>query len=124
VIGPRVPAVDVREAHRRLTDPAVPAAARPLLVDVREPKEFAAVRAAGAALLPISRFLAGFRALPRDRELLLICRSGNRSHDAARFLLDQGWTDVVNVAGGTIDWQRAGLPLRSGPPEPGEGALP
>jgi rhodanese-related sulfurtransferase len=40
------------------------------------------------------------------------------------FLLQNGWTDVRNVTGGMIGWSAAGLPVRSGPPDPGEGDLP
>jgi rhodanese-related sulfurtransferase len=125
VIDPdRSPAVDVFEAARRLTDGAdVPAGSGPLLIDVREPAEFAMVRAQGARLLPLSTFLARHRALPTDRPLLLICATGSRSGQATAYLLARGWTDVVNVAGGTAAWQRAGLPTRRGVPEPGEGDL-
>lgn len=116
--------VDAGEAHRRLTDPVPDATARPLLVDVREPSEFVAVRAEGAVLLPLSRFVADHPALPRDRPLLMICHSGARSHNAAAYLMARGWTDVTNVAGGTEAWARAGLPVRRGMPDPGEGDLP
>jgi rhodanese-related sulfurtransferase len=121
VIDPnRAPAVDVQEAATRL---ARPEPERPLLIDVREASEFAEVRATGARLLPLSGFLAGYQALPKDRPLLLICASGSRSGQATAYLLGKGWTDVVNVAGGTHAWAKAGLPIRCGPLEPGEGDL-
>ena len=117
-----VPAVDVLEADRRrgAGDPG----AGPLLVDVREPSEFEEVRAEGAVLVPLSTFMLRYQELPRDRGLLMICRSGARSGQAAALLLASGWTDVVNVAGGTLAWERAGLPVRRGTPSPGEGDLP
>jgi rhodanese-related sulfurtransferase len=96
----------------------------PLLVDVREPDEFATERAEGALLLPISEFAERHEELPRDRPLLMICQSGSRSMSATMFLLQRGWTDVRNVDGGTTAWVRAGLPSRRGEPEPGEGDLP
>ncbi|MEW5990285.1 MAG: rhodanese-like domain-containing protein [Chloroflexota bacterium] len=127
----RVPAIDVVEAERRRGAAAEAAqveprarAAPPLLVDVREPHEYARVRAEGAVLLPLSTFLARYRELPRDRPLQLICQTGSRSGQATAFLLANGWTDVVNVAGGTQAWERAGLPVRRGWPAPGEGDLP
>jgi len=130
VIDPsRVPTVDVTEAERRrgaaagatdLDGPTVP----PLLVDVREPDEFVRLRAEGAVLVPLSTFLLRYHELPRDRPLQMICRTGDRSWQAAVFLLANGWTDVVNVAGGTLAWERAGLPVRRGVPAPGEGGLP
>ncbi|MBF8289093.1 MAG: Rhodanese-like protein [Chloroflexi bacterium] len=54
----------------------------------------------------------------------MICESGGRSAQATAFLLANGWQDVTNVMGGTLAWERAGLPVRYGPPEPGEGDLP
>jgi rhodanese-related sulfurtransferase len=138
VIDPRrIPSVDVLEAERRRGGALETAEAEeaggeaggdanggtPLLVDVREPREFAAVRAEGAALVPLSTFMLRFRELPKDRPLLMICNTGARSGQATAFLLANGWTDVVNVGGGTIAWERAGLPVRRGAPAPGEGDL-
>ncbi|HEX5591142.1 MAG TPA: rhodanese-like domain-containing protein [Candidatus Limnocylindrales bacterium] len=118
----RIPAIDVLEAERRLRTPGD--AGEPLLVDVREPNEFSQFRAEGAVLFPLSTWMLRYRDLPQDRPLLMICRTGARSGQATAFLLANGWTDVVNVAGGTMAWERAGLPLRQGPPADGEGDLP
>lgn len=114
-----LPTVDVHAAAARLreNDP-------PLLVDVREPNEFAAVRARGAALLPLSTFLLRFPQLPRDRPLLVMCAVGGRSAAATAHLLASGFSDVTNIAGGIVAWERAGLPVRHGDLEPGEGDLP
>ncbi|HYH92848.1 MAG TPA: rhodanese-like domain-containing protein [Candidatus Saccharimonadales bacterium] len=115
-----LPTIDVAEADRRLReDPD-----GPLLVDVREATEFADVRAPGAALVPMSEFAARAGELPKDRPLLMVCHLGGRSAAAAGFLLRSGWTDVHNVAGGMDAWERAGLPVRRGAPDPDEGALP
>ena len=118
--GPDIPTVDPIEADRRLReDPD-----RPILVDVREPDEFRDARVAGAALYPTSTFLLKMAELPRDRPLLVICRSGNRSAAVTAYLLRQGWTDVTNVGGGMITWERAGLSVHRGPIAPDEGRLP
>lgn len=127
----RIPTIDVLEAERRRGAGLEAAEAggagdgsqTPLLVDVREPREFTEVRAEGAVLVPLSTFMLRYRELPTDRPLLMICQSGARSGQAAAFLLASGWTDVVNVAGGTLAWERAGLPVRRGAPAPGEGDL-
>lgn len=112
-----VPTIDVAEADRRLReDPD-----RPLLVDVREPGEFATVRAPGAMLVPTSTFMARMAELPVDRPLLVICHVGGRSAAVTTFLLQRGRTDVANVAGGMEAWERAGLPVRRGTLDPGEG---
>ena len=118
--GGAIPTVDVREAERRLREDA----SRPLLLDVREPDEFAAVRAPGAALLPTSTFTTRVGELPADRPLLVVCRTGSRSAAVTSFLLRAGRRDVANVAGGMEAWEAAGLPVAKGPVQPGEGDLP
>ena len=115
-----IPTIDAREAERRLReDPD-----RPLLIDVREPNEFAAVRAAGAVLMPTSAFAARAGELPTDRPLLVVCHVGGRSAAVTGYLVRAGRTDVVNVAGGMEAWEAAGLPVTRGPVQPGEGDLP
>jgi rhodanese-related sulfurtransferase len=117
--GGSIPTIDVLEAERRRRE-ASPA---PLVVDVREPNEFAAVRLDDVMLLPMSSFAGRFEELPRDRPLLVMCAAGSRSAAATAHLLRNGYTDVVNVAGGITEWERSGLPVRRGPVEPGEGEL-
>jgi len=136
---PPVPAIDVLEAARAADDPpgadaggrsgagavggtAVTSGA-PLLVDVRERNEFVEIRAPGAVLYPTSSFLLRFEELPRDRPLHVICRTGSRSAAVTAWLLRNGWTDVHNVAGGMVAWAHAGLPVRRGPLDAGEGDL-
>ncbi|WP_343758172.1 rhodanese-like domain-containing protein [Deinococcus depolymerans] len=86
-----------------------------LLVDVREPNEFEEVHADGATLIPLSEFEARFAELPKDRELVMICRSGARSARAGEYLQAQGYAQVVNLAGGTLAWVNEGLPTATGP---------
>ncbi|SEJ22306.1 Rhodanese-related sulfurtransferase [Deinococcus reticulitermitis] len=81
-----------------------------LLVDVREPDEYEAVHAEGAQLMPLSEFEARASELPKDRPLVMICRSGARSARAGEWLLEQGYSDVVNLQGGTNAWVEDGLP--------------
>ena len=115
-----IPTVDVSEADRRLReDPA-----RPVLLDFREMQEFVEVRAPGAMLVPTSSFVARLNELPADRPLLVICHLGNRSAAVTGYLTRMGRADVANVAGGMDAWARAGLPIRRGPLEPGEGDPP
>ena len=117
---PTITSIDVTEAARRLReDPD-----RPVLVDVREPNEFAEFRAPGAMLVPTSQFMTRIDDLPADRPLLVVCHLGSRSAAVVGYLTRAGRTDVVNVAGGMDAWQRAGLPVLQGPLEPGEGELP
>jgi phage shock protein E len=115
-----LPTVDVQEADRRLREDTD----RPLLLDVREPNEFEDVRAPGAALFPTSQFMARVAELPTDRPILVICHTGGRSAAVTGYLARTGRTDVANVAGGMVAWERSGLPVLRGRPAPGEGELP
>jgi rhodanese-related sulfurtransferase len=118
-----IPQLDPTQAADRLAESA-PDGARPMLVDVRELHELIAVRAPGSVHVPLSNFALGIRELPRDRPALIICNSGQRSLVAAEFLRRHGQVEVANVSGGIIEWRRRGLPVVSGPLEPGEGKPP
>jgi rhodanese-related sulfurtransferase len=99
------------EAARRVAD------GKAVLVDVREPAEWAETGvAAPAVLLPLSdltgdrRQWKEFLEKNRDKELILYCRSGNRSGRAAAILGIEGFKTAN--AGGFRDWLSAGLPVR------------
>lgn len=115
-----IPTVTVVEAAARLDAEADP---RPLLIDVRERNEYDLLRAPGAVLLPLSTFATTYERLPTDRPLLMMCAVGGRSGRATEFLLANGYPNAVNVAGGITGWSAAGLPVRTGTPEAGEGDL-
>ena len=87
------------------------------LVDVRTVEEFMEARARGARSLPLHGLTpeALHRSRPAgvDGPVYLICRSGGRSHRACEMLAQAGYMDVVNVLGGTLAWQAAGLPMES-----------
>lgn len=116
-----VPSIDPRTAEARLNAGELPA---PLLLDVREPHEFTGGRAVGATLIPLSTLGPRIAELPRDRPVFVICHSGGRSAMVTGHLLANGWTDVRNVSGGMIAWELHKLPVRSGPPDPSELAVP
>jgi len=86
-------------------------AGRVLLVDVREPSEYAAERIAGALLYPLSTFDAA--ALPDDgsRRLVFHCGGGKRSLTAAERRLAAGQVHAAHMAGGIAAWKSAGLPV-------------
>ena len=89
-----------------------------LLVDVREGWEWAAGRVAGARHVPLDQLPRRAGELPRDRKVVVVCRSGNRSAHATRVLRGTG-VDAVNLDGGLQAWWGAGLPLVTGGREPG-----
>ena len=86
-----------------------------VVLDIRTPEEFAESHLAGA--VNIDFYAADFRqqieALDRDAPYVLYCRSGNRSSQARQLMADLGFTNVVDVDGGIVAWQQAGLPVVS-----------
>jgi len=118
---PSVPQVSVQEAHERAS---AGGPTDPLIVDVRNPDEFARVRVPGSVLLPLPFFALRYNELPADRPILVICATGNRSTTATAFLQRSGYSESANVVGGITAWYHAGLPVRTDAVEPGEGDLP
>lgn len=82
-----------------------------LLIDVREPTEYASERIAGALLYPISTFDA--TALPDDgpRRVVFHCGSGKRSLAAAERRIAAGQPHAAHMGGGIAAWKAAGLPV-------------
>lgn len=85
-----------------------------LVVDVREPDEFAPGPVPGAVNVPQADLAGWQRGAPRDLDLLLICRSGSRSRQSALFLAQIGLERVASVDGGTQAWADAGKPVATG----------
>lgn len=71
-------------------------------IDVREPAEVAQGTIVGAVNIPLAQIPNQVDELDRDRRVVLLCRSGNRSGQAAEFLVGAGFTDVINLAGGML----------------------
>lgn len=82
-----------------------------VVVDVREPHEFAGGRIPGALNLPLSRFDA--RQLPSDRPVVLICQAGGRSATALRQTHGAGRGDARHYPGGMGGWRRRGGPVET-----------
>lgn len=99
----------VEEADVADASAAVEAGA--LLVDVREDFEWNAGHARGAIHLPMMQVPTRMEELPRDAPIYLICATGNRSGRVAEYLTQNGFSRPINVRGGTVAWQRAGLPI-------------
>lgn len=106
--GPAVNQVDAQQAQEKLKQKP-----SPFLLDVRQPEEYQQAHIAGARLIPLGDLRQRMHELPRDREILVICHSGNRSSSAARQLAQAGY-NPINIRGGLIAWSRAGLPLKQG----------
>jgi rhodanese-related sulfurtransferase len=78
----------------------------PLLLDVREPDEFASYRIEGSTLIPMRAIPARLHELDRKADVVMICRSGARSYHAGMFLKQNGFERVYNLAGGVIAWSQ------------------
>ena len=86
---------------QRLNDAQQPA---PLLLDVREPWELEICRIEGSVAMPMGSVPSRFPELDRDRETVVICHHGGRSAQVCMFLERQGFSSVINLAGGVAGW--------------------
>jgi rhodanese-related sulfurtransferase len=88
------------------------------LIDVRTPVEYREVHAEPARLVPLDQLAPGAvmeaRNGARDEPLYVICRTGGRGRRACEAFHAAGFTNVMNVEGGTVAWERAGLPVVRG----------
>jgi rhodanese-related sulfurtransferase len=89
--------VDGKEAHT--------------LVDVRTADEFKSGYIQGAINLPVNELNGKLNKIPKDKPVVVYCRSGNRSAHALGILQAAGYTDVYDL-GGLFEWSRQGLPLK------------
>ena len=84
-----------------------------LVLDVREEKEFTSGHILNAKLVPLGKLTERVTELERHRErpMVVVCRSGQRSASACALLRKQGFGQTYNLEGGVLAWQKAGLPL-------------
>ena len=83
-----------------------------LLIDVRENNEVQELGYDVPNLLhiPLSEFEARYIEVPKDKEVVLVCKSGARSLKATYFLMNHGWTNVFNMQHGILRWVQKGFP--------------
>jgi rhodanese-related sulfurtransferase len=81
------------------------------VLDVREDDEWQAGHIEGAVHIPLSELPARIGDVP-DGQTLVVCKAGGRSARAVLYLAQQGY-EVVNLAGGMLDWEAAGRPMVS-----------
>ena len=81
------------------------------IVDVRENWEYEAGHVPDSILIPLGDLPERIDEVPRDRPVVLICRSGNRSGQALRFLESEGFDNVHNLVGGITAWEAQGHPI-------------
>lgn len=85
-----------------------------LLVDVRENDEVAALAYDVPNLLhiPLTQFEERFEEIPKDKKVVMLCKSGGRSLRAAGFLVNHGYENVVNMQHGMVRWAEKGFPTK------------
>lgn len=81
-----------------------------LVLDVREQDEYDQSHIPGVTLIPMSTIMDRLSEIPKDKTVVVTCRSGNRSSQVATYLRQQGFTNIHDMAGGIVAWQNAGLP--------------
>ena len=81
-----------------------------LLIDVRTPEEFASEHIKGAVNIPVQVLPQRLQDVPKDKPVVLICRSGNRTRMAAQILTQANYTNVYDL-GGLMHWKAAGMPM-------------
>lgn len=85
------------------------------ILDVRRPDEWNTVHIPGANLIPLDQLGSRLNEVPKDKEVVVICHSGNRSKQGRDILKNAGFSQVTSVAGGMNEWQAASLPTVTGP---------
>lgn len=106
LFGPSVPNITAEELNEKLK-----VGKHPLVLDVRQPDEFSQGHIRGAKLVPLNEIYKKMKEIPKGREIVCICATGNRSRSASKILAKEGFT-VFNVQGGMMAWRRAKLPVQ------------
>lgn len=88
-------------------------AAGALLVDVREQNEIAALAfdVPGVIHIPLLELETSWQELPKDRDLIFVCKSGARSLKATYYMQFRGHDRVSNMSGGIVKWMQKGFPV-------------
>ncbi|UUZ90766.1 rhodanese-like domain-containing protein [Paenibacillus sp. P25] len=89
---------------RQISNKELEGSKQTVLIDVRELGEFKGGHIQGAKNIPLSQLNRRLGEIPKDRDLLLYCRSGMRSKSAARILMKNGFTRLAHLRGGISAW--------------------
>jgi rhodanese-related sulfurtransferase len=81
-------------------------------VDVREQSEWDSFHIPETTLIPLGQLPQRLSEIPKDRPIVVVCRSGNRSASGRDILKQAGYTNVTSMAGGVTDWKTQGYPIQ------------
>lgn len=85
-----------------------------IFVDVRENSEWQEYHIPNTIHIPLGELEKRAKELPKDKNIVVVCRSGNRSMVGRNILLERGFNQVTSMAGGVKEWQSAGYPIVTG----------
>lgn len=80
-------------------------------IDVREAAEHEAARIPNTILIPMSEIQSRIEEIPKDEEIVIYCRTGNRSGILIQQLLQFGYTNLYNLKHGIVDWHQNNFPI-------------
>jgi rhodanese-related sulfurtransferase len=80
-------------------------------LDVRTQEEWNEFHAPNTTLIPLDQLASRLNEVPTDREIVVVCRSGNRSQQGRDILLNAGFEQVTSMTGGLNEWQASGYPV-------------
>ena len=83
-------------------------------IDVRTPEEYASGHAYRAVNIPLDTLAENMDRIEKNEPVYIICRTSNRSREAAKILESAGFKQIIVISGGTDDWQAAGMPMADG----------
>jgi rhodanese-related sulfurtransferase len=98
------PEISLQEAHQKYLAGA-------LFLDVREQEEWDEFHVPDTTLIPLGELDQRLAEVPRDKEIVVICRNGNRSKEGRDILLNAGFSRVTSMAGGVSQWEVLGFPI-------------
>lgn len=81
------------------------------VLDVRTQEEWDEYHAPNTTLIPLDQLPTRLNEVPRDKEIVVVCRSGNRSQQGRDILLNAGFEQVTSMKGGLKEWRSSGYPV-------------
>ncbi len=114
-VAPAAPAAEGLAREVSITQAADLREAGAFVLDVRTQEEWNQVHIPGSTHIPLDQLQSRIAEVPKDEDVLVVCRSGNRSANGRDILLQAGYPSVTSMAGGVTQWYTRGLPTVSGP---------